>query len=534
MLGPGQTLGRYRVEATLGSGGMGEVFRAWDTTLRRWVALKVVARDATGRAERLLGEARSVAALKHPNVVSVFDVGEVDGLAFVSMDLVEGKTLRAYIGDRAVGSETQQAWLLQIASALSVAHRAGLVHRDVKPENVMIGADGEAHVLDFGLAKSFGIDVQGPTQHGGESGPPSFRTGEGRIVGTPAYMAPEQLAGAPPSPAWDQYAWGVLAFELVTGLHPRLAGLISVNRWVKPADSVATVSPGLTEIVSQAMAPSPEQRFPTMDEIVLALGGTVSGGASAQPHAVARSLPPAATSKAPLSPSGGAPLGKHGYAVGDTLPTAVHPPVAARSARSARWVTPVLVVVAMLGLLVGGVGLGASWRARGDAAPVPSTITSTAAASATALGATASVAAPAMSASSAAPQATRPPALAAASASPPKAARAPRKKPVTTMNVGTSLQYDEPTARRFLKPVLPLVRSCIEEHTPRTLPATIGVTLELWSIGDEVGKVRAVNVSEPEALQACLRDAFMPVSFGPPKQAAIPPGAVFVSLFVEP
>ena len=525
MVEVGQNLGRYRIESPLGAGGMGEVFRAWDSTLRRWVALKVVARDSTGRAERLLAEARAVATLKHPNVVSVFDVGEVDGVAFVSMDLIVGKTLREYIGDDTVTSDTKQSWLLQIAGALSAAHRAGLVHRDTKPENVMIGEDGQAHVLDFGIAKSFGIDVVGPTQHSDETAAATAHlTGEGRIIGTPAYMAPEQLAGGPPSPLWDQYAFGVVAYELLTGKHPRIAGLIGPNGRVKPADEVAAVPPALAEVASHAMAPSPEQRYASMDDVVLALGGNVSG-------AVARiqSLPPPGASRPPPPLSTNTPLAK-GIGVQDTLPTAVqmpHPPRAPMPAivKNAGF------VVLMLALLGGGVFVGSRWLGRTDAVPPPPSVTASAPASWTPP--VASSAPPPPPSASVAPSvvaSVAPPPVTTVKPPPPP----PPAKPLDVyVRAGATLQYPLPVSARIVSIVQSQIRSCILQHPPATVPATIGIKLELWNIGDLEGKVRSVDAREPPALEACFRDALMPVSFGPGADPKLPPGAIFLTVEVR-
>jgi serine/threonine-protein kinase len=541
MVEPGQTLGRYKVESVLGAGGMGEVFRAWDTTLRRWVALKVVERDATGRADRLMAEARAVATLKHPNVVSVFDVGEENGLAFVSMDLIVGKNLRDHIGDATVTAERKQAWLLQIAGALGAAHRAGLVHRDVKPENVMIGEDDQAHVLDFGIAKAFGIDVIGPTAHSDEvKAETRHLTGEGRIIGTPAYMAPEQLAGAPPSPSWDQYAFGVTAYELLTGKHPRIAGLIEASGRVKPANEVTPGVPLLlAEVAAQAMAPTPDGRFPSMDEIVFALGGTVSGTMGR----VVVSLPPPASASGPRksspSDSTSAPQARN-VPVHDTLPTAVHPGMKTQSTFPA-WGRPALFGVLMLALLGGGIAVGASLNG-GGAGPAASNSVQSANVSSSA-----SWVSPPSTTPSAAPtlDASAVPSVSAtvtasssapiASARPTATVNVPAAKPKLTVrqHASATIQYEPQKIERVTAAVLPLAKACIVDHPPRTFPAVISVKLELWTFADDVGKVRAVDVREPEPLVTCLRDVYMPLAFGPGQHAEFPPGAVFLALEVD-
>jgi len=507
MLEPGHQLGRYRVEAQLGAGGMGEVYRAWDSTLRRWVALKVVAQnDGTQRAERLLGEARAAAALHHPNIVSVFDVGEEGGYAFVSMDLVEGRPLRDHVGDSAVAPDKQLAWLLQIASALRAAHKAGLIHRDIKPDNVMITAEGEVRVLDFGLAKAFTVDVDAPTAHEDARGPEKFLTGAGRVIGTPAYMAPEQLAGGPASPLWDQYAWGVLACELLTGQHPRLAGLISVSGWVKP-ESLAHVPDAVAQVVARAMAPSPDQRFPSMEAIIAALGGPVSGSGSIVPASAGTNPPP----KAPSIPSAAMNV-----QIGDTMPVPVHPnaPVPQRSRRWIGW------IVAAVGLA----GVGGSvfwWRASAT-----SSVTVLAPAVPLASSAPPAPIAPSVTASVAPVTSALPPATTAVTA----ATVPPKRKLSVRMWSNGSMQYDGAQVERMVVGVRPLVQACFEQHPPNTLPAVTGVTLELWSIGGDMGKVRDAKVKEPPGLATCLRDVFMPLSMGPPKSQTMPPGAVFVNI----
>ncbi|HEY4121735.1 MAG TPA: serine/threonine-protein kinase, partial [Byssovorax sp.] len=217
MLKPGDTVERYTVEAILGEGGMGSVYRAHDERLERHVALKVVRlekgedegarRDSTAR---LVREARAAAKLDHPNAVSIFDVGELDGTAFIAMELVPGRTLRAALAEippPAVGDRVR--WLVDVARALAAAHRAGIVHRDVKPENVMVRPDGVVKVLDFGIARRAkrGVDPSAPT----EEGTIATLTQAGVHVGTPAYMAPEQIKGDAIDGRTDQFAWGVLA-----------------------------------------------------------------------------------------------------------------------------------------------------------------------------------------------------------------------------------------------------------------------------------------------------------------------------------
>src|SRR5579883_2965896 len=166
-LSQGERFDRYVIEDVLGEGGMARVYRAHDPRLHQRVALKVLRLDSSTDPDtsvdataRVMREARAAAALDHPNAVSVFDVGEADGQLFIAMELVVGKSLRAYVGDASVSWETKLRWMLDAARALGAAHERGLVHRDVKPENVMVRADGMVKVVDFGIAKRTVVDVQ--------------------------------------------------------------------------------------------------------------------------------------------------------------------------------------------------------------------------------------------------------------------------------------------------------------------------------------------------------------------------------------
>src|SRR5262245_16289816 len=204
--------GRYRVDRPLGRGGMGGVDRPYDTVLGRYVALKRIAQDpGTRRAERLMREARAASALNHPHVVSVYDVGEADGVPFVVMELVEGGSLRARMEKGRVPLERALQWLRDVADALASAHRAGLVHRDVKPENLLLTADDRIKIGDFGASKELEqpFDAIAPTL----TAPGQALTREGHVVGTPRYMAPEQLCGDALDGRADQFAWGLVAYE---------------------------------------------------------------------------------------------------------------------------------------------------------------------------------------------------------------------------------------------------------------------------------------------------------------------------------
>ena len=214
----GRAFGHYAVERLLGSGGMGEVYLARETRLDRRVALKILpphfCADAE-RAERFKREAQALSALNHPNLVTVHEVGELGGLAFIAMEFVEGRTLRSLLKD-GLRLKDALAFACQIAEALAAAHRAGVVHRDVKPDNVIVRPDGYAKLLDFGLAKL--------TEPREPAAADAAQTRAGTAMGTLAYMSPEQAAGETIDHRTDVWSLGVVLYEMATGRKPFDAG----------------------------------------------------------------------------------------------------------------------------------------------------------------------------------------------------------------------------------------------------------------------------------------------------------------------
>jgi serine/threonine protein kinase len=265
-LTPGSTFERYEIQSLIGRGGMGEVYRAIDTRLHRPVALKVLRTDKdasatvteAGGVARLLREARAAAALNHANSVAIYELGEAEGIAYIAMELVSGVTLRRYNGDSSVSLDTKVSWLVDAARALWAAHKAGLVHRDVKPGNIMVSEEGVVKVLDFGLAKPVALQAK----------PGEFQTLMGQVLGTPRYMAPEQLEGSPADASADQYAFGLTAYELVTGVYAGgpLAGI------AQPVHERTPSAPReLGQAIARMMARQPRDRFPTMEAAAHAL-----------------------------------------------------------------------------------------------------------------------------------------------------------------------------------------------------------------------------------------------------------------------
>ena len=274
---------QYRIVRKLGAGGMGEVYLATDTRLRRQVAIKFLTREAAGtgdRQQRVLREARAVAALDHPNICPVFEVGEHEGHPFIVMQYVDGETLASQLRR----GRLEPARALQIAAetaeALGAAHSHGIVHRDVKPQNIIITATGQVKLLDFGLAKVTPI-----LSAAEETGPPADRDSlSGVVIGTPAYMAPEQARGEKVDGRTDLFALGALLYECFTGrpafrrASPWLT-LEDVLHKEPPAPS--TVVPGLTpthdNLCRRLMAKDPNARFNSAQEALEAIHGAGKG-----------------------------------------------------------------------------------------------------------------------------------------------------------------------------------------------------------------------------------------------------------------
>ncbi len=215
-LTPGTGIGRYEIVCLLGSGGMGEVYRARDTQLRRDVAIKLISRalsDDSVTVDRFIREGLAVSSLNHPNIITIYETGHAPEGRYIVMELVEGRTLRELVRE---GLEWERARDIgrQVAEALTVAHAAQIVHRDVKPDNVMVRADGYVKVLDFGLARLEKIEKDGA------SVTVSFATGAGLVLGTIGYMSPEQAQGQAVTTASDVFALGVILYEAFTGQHP--------------------------------------------------------------------------------------------------------------------------------------------------------------------------------------------------------------------------------------------------------------------------------------------------------------------------
>lgn len=219
--GVGRRVGPYNILSLLGAGGMGEVYLAEDARLNRRVALKLLPAEFTKDAERIRRferEAHAASALNHPNIVTIHEVGRADGTHFIATEFVEGQTLRRLISDAALKTRDALNVAAQIAEALAAAHAAGIIHRDIKPENIMLRPDGYAKVLDFGIAK---LTERGPSSSAAaRNSPEVIQTETGTVVGTIAYMSPEQALGQKLDERTDVFSLGVILYEMLTGRHP--------------------------------------------------------------------------------------------------------------------------------------------------------------------------------------------------------------------------------------------------------------------------------------------------------------------------
>jgi TolB-like protein len=272
-LTPGARLGAYEILSLLGTGGMGEVYRAHDPKLKRDVAIKVLpqhtATDSERRA-RFEREAQSIAALNHPNIVTIYSVEEADGVLFLTMELVDGQPLDGVIAKGGLPLARILALAIPLADAVSAAHQKGITHRDLKPANVMVTADGRVKVLDFGLAKL----VEPAALVAEVTALPTVLTGEGRIVGTVSYMSPEQAEGKPVDHRSDIFSLGVILYELATGERPftgetSVSLLSSIIRDApRPATELRPALPReLGRIIKQCLVKDPEYRYQSAKDI---------------------------------------------------------------------------------------------------------------------------------------------------------------------------------------------------------------------------------------------------------------------------
>ena len=276
-LSSGTKLGPYDIQSLLGSGGMGEVYRARDARLDRVVAIKILPSSFSADAERLqrfVQEARSAAALNHPNILSIFDIGEERGAPYIVSELLEGQTLRERIRSAPLSSRKAIEYGLQVARGLAAAHEKGIVHRDLKPENLFVTNDDRVKILDFGLAKL----TRPETDAGADAPTVQVNTEPGQVMGTVGYMSPEQVRGKAADHRSDIFAFGAILYEALSGQRAfrgeSAADTMSAILKEEPAELSETarnVPPGLERIVRHCLEKNPALRFQSAGDLAFNL-----------------------------------------------------------------------------------------------------------------------------------------------------------------------------------------------------------------------------------------------------------------------
>ncbi len=271
-LTPGSKLGPYEILAPIGAGGMGEVYRSRDSRLGRDVAVKIIPRESSLDSERIRRfeqEARAAGTLSHPNVCAIYDLGTHEGSPFVVMELLEGETLRQILQAGPVPLRKTIGFIAQAAEGLAAAHAKGIVHRDLKPENLFVTKDGRVKVLDFGLAKLTAAETPASAPMG-ETTPPNTVTSPGAILGTTAYLSPEQIRGESADARADVFALGIVLFEMLTGRRPfdgRSSADIMSAILNHDAPALTTLLPDappqLAWLVRRCLAKDPDRRAQT-------------------------------------------------------------------------------------------------------------------------------------------------------------------------------------------------------------------------------------------------------------------------------
>jgi len=273
----GRTLNQYRILEVLGKGGMGEVYLAEDTRLKRQVALKVLPEDVAAdpeRRARLEREAQAIAALNHPNIVTIYSVEEVEGVFFITMELVDGQSLSALMQSDGMSMSQLFEMAVPLADAVATAHERGITHRDLKPDNVMLDSAGRVKVLDFGLAKVTEELAAGPGADGATNLPTATVTAEGQILGTVHYMSPEQAEGKSVDTRSDVFSLGIVLYQMATGRLPFEGDtpISTISAILKDTpgsvtDLNANLPRQLDRILRRCLHKDPDRRFQTAKEL---------------------------------------------------------------------------------------------------------------------------------------------------------------------------------------------------------------------------------------------------------------------------
>jgi serine/threonine protein kinase/Tfp pilus assembly protein PilF len=379
-LSPGAGLSHYRIVSKLGAGGMGEVYLAQDTKLDRKVALKILPAELAAnrdRMERFVREAKSAAALNHPNIATIHEIGESDGVNFIAMEFIDGATLREKIHQEQTDLRKLLRYLQHVAEGLAKAHAAGIVHRDLKPDNLMITSDGHAKILDFGLAKL----IEQPPMPGGDSAEaatavmPQHST-PGVIMGTVGYMSPEQAQGKTNEidQRSDIFSFGCILYEAVTGKKPFAGDSVVKSLHMVIYESAPAItdfnpsaSPELQRIIRKCLAKEPEKRYQTvrdtandLEELLEEMKGVSDMERSVAPSASAT------TSSAPGSTDEHAPAQSTASA---TQPAASSAEFIYSGVKQHKFAAAIVALVLIVGVAV---GLGLYLRARKTAVAIES------------------------------------------------------------------------------------------------------------------------------------------------------------------
>src|SRR5262245_34369334 len=297
-LGPGTRLGPYEIVAPIGAGGMGEVYKARDPRLGRDVAIKVLPGTLSADAERLQRfeqEARAAAALNHPNILAVHDIGQHDGAPYIVSELLEGETLRERLSGGAMPVRKAVEYAIQICHGLAAAHDKGIVHRDLKPENIFVTTDGRVKILDFGLAKL----TQAEPAFAGVSALPTTppHTMPGVVLGTIGYMSPEQVRGLAADHRSDIFAFGATLYEMLAGRRA-FAGDTAMDAMTavlkeEPPDPPTErhIPPALARVVDRCVEKTPAARFQSASDLAFALEALPSHSENLDVSVAATTIP---------------------------------------------------------------------------------------------------------------------------------------------------------------------------------------------------------------------------------------------------
>ncbi|HEY6252198.1 MAG TPA: serine/threonine-protein kinase, partial [Candidatus Angelobacter sp.] len=277
-----QTVGRYEIIGELGRGAMGVVYKAQDPTIGRTVALKTMRLDVHGLEtedvlRRFKNEARAAGLLNHPNIVTIYDAGEQDGMFYIAMEFIEGTTLQQILVDKHILPPEEVIQICRdVGRALDYAHANGIIHRDIKPANIMITPGGTVKIMDFGIAKAGG-----------------GMTSTGQVLGTPNYMSPEQVKGKLLDGRSDLFSFGVVLYEMITGEKPFVGQNVTTIIYkivhenpTAPRDLDVSIHPGMSLVVTKALAKLPDERYQSGSELSQDMENYKSVGSSLNPTAV--------------------------------------------------------------------------------------------------------------------------------------------------------------------------------------------------------------------------------------------------------